>query len=155
MDGNGCKAKSVKSFNHVAERHRCPREIWGPYWLDRNRFGRKVFRRFGNSPVLYLEWSRKIFRRFAQLLSHRDVKLFGRELMAVERPNRTRSRTSKSRRKPQKSSERSTVLWPEPMDDDDQAEKTDRLLLSSLRYWEVERDLIEERRSAPNPIRLF
>jgi hypothetical protein len=41
------------------------------------------------------------------------------------------------------------------MDDDDQAEKTDRLLLSSLRYWEVERDLIEERRSAPNPIRLF
>ena len=43
---------------------------------------------------------------------------------------------------------------PEPMDDDDQAEKTDRLLLSSLRYWEVERDLIEECRSAPNPIRL-
>ena len=101
-----------------------------------------------------LEWSRKIFRQFAQLLSHRDVKLFGRELMAVERPSRTPSRTSKSRRKPQKSSERSTALWPEPMDDDDQAEKTDRLLLSSLRYWEVERDLIEECRSAPNPIRL-
>jgi hypothetical protein len=53
MDGSGCKAKSVKSFNHVAERHRCPREIWGRYWLDRKRFGRKVFRRFGNSPVLY------------------------------------------------------------------------------------------------------
>jgi hypothetical protein len=34
------------------------------------------------------------------------------------------------------------------MDDDDQAEKIDRLLLSSLRYWEVERDLIEERRVA-------
>jgi hypothetical protein len=34
------------------------------------------------------------------------------------------------------------------MDDDDQAEKTDRLLLSSLRYWEVERDLIEERMGA-------
>jgi hypothetical protein len=31
------------------------------------------------------------------------------------------------------------------MDDDDQAEKTERLLLSSLRYWEVEHDLIEER----------
>ena len=31
------------------------------------------------------------------------------------------------------------------MDDDDHAEKTDRLLLSSLRYWEVEYDLIEER----------
>jgi hypothetical protein len=75
--------------------------------------------------------------------------------MAVERPSRTPSQTSESRRKPQKSSERSTALRPEPMDDDDQAEKTDRLLLSSLRYWEVERDLIEERRSAPNPIRLF
>jgi hypothetical protein len=33
------------------------------------------------------------------------------------------------------------------MDDDEsaQAEEIDRLLLSSLRYWEVERDLIEER----------
>jgi hypothetical protein len=31
------------------------------------------------------------------------------------------------------------------MDGDDQTEKTDRLLLSSLRYWEVEHDLIEER----------
>ncbi len=29
-----------------------------------------------------------------------------------------------------------------------QAEETDRLLLSSLRYWEVERDLIEERVAA-------
>jgi hypothetical protein len=29
-----------------------------------------------------------------------------------------------------------------------QAEETDRLLLSSLRYWEVERDLIEERLAA-------
>jgi hypothetical protein len=27
-------------------------------------------------------------------------------------------------------------------------EETDRLLLSSLRYWEVERDLIEERLAA-------
>jgi hypothetical protein len=29
-----------------------------------------------------------------------------------------------------------------------EAEKTDRLLLSSLKYWEVERDLIEERLAA-------
>jgi len=29
-----------------------------------------------------------------------------------------------------------------------EAEKTDRLLLSSLRFWEVERDLIEERVAA-------
>jgi hypothetical protein len=33
------------------------------------------------------------------------------------------------------------------MDDDEsaQAEDVDRLLLSSLKFWEVERDLIEER----------
>jgi hypothetical protein len=29
-----------------------------------------------------------------------------------------------------------------------EAEETDRLLLSSLRYWEIERDLIEERLAA-------
>jgi hypothetical protein len=29
-----------------------------------------------------------------------------------------------------------------------EAEETDRLLLSSLKYWEVERDLIEERLAA-------
>jgi hypothetical protein len=36
------------------------------------------------------------------------------------------------------------------IDDDEsaQAEGIDRLLLSSLRYWEVERDLIEERMAA-------
>jgi hypothetical protein len=34
------------------------------------------------------------------------------------------------------------------MDGDDQAGKTDKLLRSSLRYWEVERDLIEERMAA-------
>ena len=36
------------------------------------------------------------------------------------------------------------------MDDDElaQSEEIDRLLVSSLRYWEVERDLIEERLQA-------
>jgi hypothetical protein len=36
------------------------------------------------------------------------------------------------------------------MDDNEsaQAEEIDRLLLSSLRFWEVERDLIEERVAA-------
>jgi hypothetical protein len=36
------------------------------------------------------------------------------------------------------------------MDDNEfaQAEEIDRLLLSSLRYWAVERDLIEERMAA-------
>jgi hypothetical protein len=33
-------------------------------------------------------------------------------------------------------------------DESAEAEETDRLLLSSLRYWEVERDLIEERLGA-------
>jgi hypothetical protein len=39
-------------------------------------------------------------------------------------------------------------LWPETGDAADesaQPEKIDRLLLSSLRYWEVERDLMDER----------
>jgi hypothetical protein len=41
-------------------------------------------------------------------------------------------------------------LQPETLDDNEsaQAEAIDRLLLSSLRYWEVERDLIEERMAA-------
>jgi len=36
------------------------------------------------------------------------------------------------------------------MDDNEsaEAEEIDRLLLSSLRFWEVERDLIEERMAA-------
>jgi len=33
-------------------------------------------------------------------------------------------------------------------DESPDAEQTDRLLLSSLRFWEVERDLIEERIAA-------
>jgi hypothetical protein len=39
------------------------------------------------------------------------------------------------------------TLWPETVDDEEsaQAEEIDRLLVSSLKYWEVEHDLIEER----------
>jgi len=39
------------------------------------------------------------------------------------------------------------ALWPETVDgeESDQAEEIDSLLLSSLKYWEVEHDLIEER----------
>jgi hypothetical protein len=45
------------------------------------------------------------------------------------------------------SSKRSGALWPETVDADEpaQAEEIDSLLLSSLRVWEVEHDLIEER----------
>jgi hypothetical protein len=66
-------------------------------------------------------------------------------------PHRPRGwRTSKSRRRPRRSIKFSRVLWPETMDPDEcaQLEGFDRLLLSSLKFWEVERDLIEERLAA-------
>lgn len=57
---------------------------------------------------------------------------------------------SKSKRKSQPSSKRSDEWRPKIMNGNRsaEAEETDRLLLSSLRYWEVERDLIEERLAA-------
>jgi len=53
------------------------------------------------------------------------------------RPGRRGWRMPKSKRR----------FWPETVDADEsaQAEEIDRLLLSSLRYWGIERDLIEER----------
>ena len=52
-----------------------------------------------------------------------------------------------SKRRSQMSSRRSGALWPETVDAEEsaQAEEIDSLLLSSLRYWEIEHDLIEER----------
>ena len=63
---------------------------------------------------------------------------------------RQRRRTPKTKRKSQQSRKRSEGLPPKIMNGDQsaEAEETDRLLLSSLRYWEVERDLIEERLAA-------
>ncbi len=63
---------------------------------------------------------------------------------------RRRWRMSKSKRRRQRSSKPSTQ-WRQEMPDDNgstEAEGIDRLLLSALRYWEVERDLIEERLAA-------
>ena len=56
-------------------------------------------------------------------------------------------RTSKSMRRQQKTSKRFGASQPERIEYDESAgfEETDRLLLSALRYWEVQRDLIEER----------
>ena len=70
--------------------------------------------------------------------------------MARARKERRRWRTPKSKRKSQQSSKRSEGWRPKIMNGDEsaEAEETDRLLLSSLRYWEVERDLIEERLAA-------
>ena len=57
---------------------------------------------------------------------------------------------SKSKRKSQPLSKRTEEWGPKIMNGNKsvEAEETDRLLLSSLKYWEVERDLIEERLAA-------
>ena len=67
--------------------------------------------------------------------------------MGAARLRQTSSRMSKARRRPSK---RSGTSRPETTEDDESAltEETDRLLLSSLRFWEVEHDLIEERVAA-------
>jgi hypothetical protein len=73
----------------------------------------------------------------------------GEILMEVAR-RRRHWRISKSKHKRQRSSKPS-ALWRRRMSDDSgstEAEGIDRLLLSALRYWEVERDLIEERMAA-------
>jgi hypothetical protein len=60
------------------------------------------------------------------------------------RPRRGRWRRAKSRRKLEKAAKNSglkTVAPEEAMHRD----QPDRLLLSALNYWEVERELIEER----------
>jgi hypothetical protein len=70
--------------------------------------------------------------------------------MGRARKERRGWRTPKSKGKSQPSSKRSEGWRPRIMNGDEpaEAEVTDRLLLSSLRYWEVERDLIEERLAA-------
>lgn len=70
--------------------------------------------------------------------------------MGATKSKHGRWRTMKFKRKPRKLSKRSETSQPEIMDDNEsvEAEEIDRLLVSSLRYWEVERDLIEERMTA-------
>ena len=67
--------------------------------------------------------------------------------MRAGRLRRLRLRTSKSKRRTQKSGKCSKALQRTMTTDDEtkQVEPAHSLLLSSLRYWEVERDLIEER----------
>jgi hypothetical protein len=60
------------------------------------------------------------------------------------RRRRGRWRRAKSRRKLQKAAKDSGQKMIE-RDDSVNGEPPDRLLLSALKYWEVERDLIEER----------
>ena len=70
--------------------------------------------------------------------------------MGAARSRGVRWRTSKSRRRQQKTSKRFGASQPERIEYDESAEfeETDRLLLSALRYWEVQHDLIEERIAA-------
>jgi hypothetical protein len=64
--------------------------------------------------------------------------------MGARRTSRTRSRNAKFRRRRRSLAKPSGKLRP-PMIAN---EETTDLLLSSLRYWEVERDLIDERLAA-------
>jgi hypothetical protein len=70
--------------------------------------------------------------------------------MVAARSRGVRWRTSKSRRRQQKTSKRFGASQPEGIEYDESAEfeETDQLLLSALRYWEVQHDLIEERIAA-------
>ena len=72
--------------------------------------------------------------------------------MEPRRSRRLNLRTSKSKQKEQRQSKNYKVLAREMADDDqaNQIEPAHSLLLSSLRFWEVERDLIEERKAAIN-----
>ena len=71
--------------------------------------------------------------------------------MGATRTKRAKWRTFKFKRTPRKLSKRSGTSYPQPIGGNGSVqaeEEIDRLLLSSLRYWEVERDLIEERVAA-------
>jgi len=72
--------------------------------------------------------------------------------MESRRSRRLNLRTSKSKQTGLRQSKNYEVLAREMTDDDqaNQVEPTHSLLLSSLRFWEVERDLIEERKAAIN-----
>ena len=70
--------------------------------------------------------------------------------MRVRRTSRTRSRNAKFRCRRRSLAKLSGKLRP-PMianEETTDVERTRSLLLSSLRYWEVERDLIDERLAA-------
>lgn len=66
---------------------------------------------------------------------------------AVQGPKRGRWRRAKVRRKLQKAAKDSRQKATSP-NEAVHCDQPDRLLLSALNYWEVERDLIEERLTA-------
>jgi hypothetical protein len=70
--------------------------------------------------------------------------------MRAGRTTRTRSRNAKSRRRRRSSAKLSGKSRPLMIANEGttDVERTPSLLLSSLKYWEVERDLIDERLGA-------
>jgi len=70
--------------------------------------------------------------------------------MGAGRTTRTRSRRAKSRRRRQSSAKLSGKSRPLMITNEEttDVDQTPSLLFSSLRYWEVERDLIDERLAA-------
>ena len=74
-------------------------------------------------------------------------------IMGATQQNCKRGRRSRFRRKPQSSNKCTEALKSDITDGNEAArsaegEEIDSLLLSALRFWEVERDLIEERIAA-------
>jgi hypothetical protein len=70
--------------------------------------------------------------------------------MGAGRTTGTRSRNSKFKRRRRTSAKLSGKLRPQIIANEEttDVERTSSLLFSSLRYWEVERDLIDERLAA-------
>ena len=70
--------------------------------------------------------------------------------MGAGRTTRTRSQNAKSRRRRQSSAKLSGKSGPLMIANEEttDVERTPSLLFSSLRYWEIERDLIDERLAA-------
>src|SRR6266446_5981611 len=75
--------------------------------------------------------------------------------MGSARCEHRRGQTSRCKDRSRQSSKGSEVWRPEILNGDEsaEAEQIDRLLLSSLRLWEVERDLIEERMATRKSVR--
>src|SRR5436309_8551918 len=82
--------------------------------------------------------------------THQQERIHEGGILMEAARRRRRWRMPKSKRRRQRSSKPS-AQWRREMSDDNgstEVEAIDRLLLSALRYWEVERDLIDERREA-------
>ena len=76
--------------------------------------------------------------------------------MGSTRCEHRRRRTSRSKDRSRQSNKGSEAWQTNVLnrDESDETEHIDRLLLSSLRLWEVERDLIEERLAAKKSVRI-